>query len=145
MTTSTPSSEETTPPTHTPGIFYVAARITSPHLPAASFETWYNTEHVPDILSTSGIKSAARYASLSPSAAYPYLAVYPCELEFLSSEEFMGIPFKSEKLSIEGCEEGKSFGVARFETRGYEGVAVDCKVGRKRRWNCYALTCARGD
>ncbi|KAF2815734.1 uncharacterized protein BDZ99DRAFT_565671 [Mytilinidion resinicola] len=125
------------PTTHTPGIFYVASRISNPNLPVPLFTTWYNLIHIPDILKTSGIRSATRYTSLSPATApKPYLALYPCELEFLSSKEFLtDIPFASELLKVpdeNGVEgDGSSFKVADFDTRGFETLGEWSKEERK--------------
>ncbi|OCL06272.1 hypothetical protein AOQ84DRAFT_390298 [Glonium stellatum] len=107
----------------TPGIFYVNSKTTSPHLSEEVFTRWYHDVHIPDILATSGINSASRWKSIKlESVERPFLAFYPCNLEFLHTTEFFDIPTASELLSDPDCTNGSSFGVADFDTRGYERI-----------------------
>jgi hypothetical protein len=96
----------------TPGLFYVNSKITEPSLSAETFNKWYDEIHVPDILATSGIKSAFRY--YGKDSDRPFLALYPLEdVHFLESQEFHSISSESEILPKTGL----SFDVASFDTR----------------------------
>jgi hypothetical protein len=96
----------------TPGLLYVNSKITEPSLSAETFTKWYNEIHVPDILATSGFKSAFRY--YGKGSDLPFLALYPLEdVNFLESREFHSIPSTSEILPKTGL----SFDVASFDVR----------------------------
>lgn len=61
--------------------------------------TWYDKTHIPDIIATSGIKTALRFQALSPSAKYTWLVVYPTnDINFTKTEEFDRIPKGGEEL-----------------------------------------------
>jgi len=124
-----------------PGIFYVNSVITSPTLSHEAFTKWYDTVHIPDILKTSGIKSAYRYYAISPrDHSNPYLALYPLkDVDFLESAEFHGIPVQSEILRVSGEGSGNSFDVAGFDTRPCVLVkVVEREEGGEK--GCYVLS-----
>lgn len=53
---------------------------------------WYDNIHIPDVIATSGQKTALRYASLNPNAEWRYLVVYPVnDILFSETEEFDNI------------------------------------------------------
>lgn len=67
------------------------SRLAQPSVcPPEQYEKWYFEDHIPDVLSTSGIQCALFYTNVDPSAERPYLALYPMQdLPFLQSEEFI--------------------------------------------------------
>jgi len=82
-----------------PGMLYANSKITSQDLSAEDFNHWYNDIHVPDVLKTSGVKTAFRYESLDPSAELPYLALYPLkDLDFCNTDESKNIPLGHDML-----------------------------------------------
>jgi len=114
-----------------PGILFVRSRISPsshPLLSESTYLTWYDTEHIPDVLSTRDITSAFRYTDVSKSSPVgdsrnrtPFLACYPMpDLAFTQSEEFRGIGVKSETLPGSGV----VYDVADFEISylGFRGA-----------------------
>ncbi|KAK0750808.1 hypothetical protein B0T18DRAFT_387036 [Schizothecium vesticola] len=76
----------------------------APELSPATFHEWYDTVHVPDLLQTPGVRSAARYAAVtSPDdgaggndGSFPFIALYPSiDRAWLTSPtcEFLRVPF----------------------------------------------------
>ena len=63
-------------------IFVVRATITKDK--EAAFNTWYNTEHVPQVLQYNGSVSARRYKKILGEDKFQYMAVY----EFASEDVF---------------------------------------------------------
>jgi hypothetical protein len=63
-------------------IFIVRASITKDK--EAAFNTWYNEEHVPQVLQYNGAVSARRYKQILGDDKLEYMAVY----EFASEEVF---------------------------------------------------------
>ena len=63
-------------------IFVVRANITKEK--EATFNKWYNEEHVPQLLRYNGAVSARRYRKILGNDKYEYMAVY----EFASEEIF---------------------------------------------------------
>jgi antibiotic biosynthesis monooxygenase (ABM) superfamily enzyme len=63
-------------------IFVVRASITKDK--EAAFNTWYNEEHVPQVLQFNGAVSARRYRQILGEDKHQYMAVY----EFASEETF---------------------------------------------------------
>jgi antibiotic biosynthesis monooxygenase (ABM) superfamily enzyme len=63
-------------------IFVVRATITKDR--EAAFNTWYNEEHVPQLLQFNGAVSARRYRKILGEDKFQYMAVY----EFASEEVF---------------------------------------------------------
>ena len=63
-------------------IFVVRASITKER--EAAFNTWYNQEHVPQVLKYDGAVSARRYKQILGDNKLEYMAVY----EFASEEVF---------------------------------------------------------
>lgn len=77
------------------------SRLVKPDVcPPEQYEKWYFEDHIPDVLSTSGIRRALFYTNTDPKADRPYLALYPmADLPFLQSDEFVkGIRVKSPLL-----------------------------------------------
>ena len=111
----------------TPGLLYVESVITEPsHLSSETFTQWYEQEHIPDILATSGINVAFRYESVDPHATRPYLACYPLQsLEFLQTPEFTSIPIHSTRFLPPGPDggAGRFFDHADFDMRYYQLLA----------------------
>ena len=73
-----------------PGLFLVNSKITRPDiLNEESFIKWYSDDHIPEILGTSGVKSALRFKNADPKAYRPYLVLYPMDdIGFTQSDEF---------------------------------------------------------
>jgi antibiotic biosynthesis monooxygenase (ABM) superfamily enzyme len=63
-------------------IFVVRATITKEQ--EAAFNTWYNTEHVPQVLQFNGAVSARRYKKILGDDKFQYMAVY----EFANEDAF---------------------------------------------------------
>ena len=96
-----------------PGMLLVRARIAPASkdvLDESVFVKWYDEEHIPEVVSTSGIKSGFRYQDInrtSPTGdarnSKPFLAFYPThELAFTQSNEFKAINIKSPSLPGSG-------------------------------------------
>ncbi|KAF1941454.1 hypothetical protein EJ02DRAFT_202598 [Clathrospora elynae] len=92
-----------------PGILFVRSRISPASkqvLDEPTFLKWYDDLHIPEVVSTSGIKSAFRYIDMHktcPASPKPYLAFYPMlDLAFTLSEEFRGVRVESETLPGSG-------------------------------------------
>lgn len=90
----------TTAPIKGRGAFIVRSRISRPDLlDKSAFLTWYEDDHIAEIISTSGIDSARRFVSVDPQADKPYLAMYPMEdMAFTQTQEFRSIRVKSSLL-----------------------------------------------
>ncbi|KAH8590145.1 hypothetical protein B0O99DRAFT_691798 [Bisporella sp. PMI_857] len=108
-----------------PGIIWVNSDVISPSLTASAFDAWYMEEHIPDVVSLSGIPSAARYRHLVTGPSSPrklkFLTIYQLpDLRFMETKEFKG---------LEGQREGPNretiFEKAEFDTRAYRTVQVD--------------------
>ncbi|KAI4665556.1 uncharacterized protein J4E78_003018 [Alternaria triticimaculans] len=96
-----------------PGILFVRSRI-SPSakdiLSEPTFLAWYDNEHIPEVVSTSGVDSAFRFLDIHKSSSIgneqnpkPFLACYPMEdLAFTLGDEFKRIGFKSSALPGSG-------------------------------------------
>ncbi|KAK1832047.1 hypothetical protein QBC39DRAFT_381927 [Podospora conica] len=85
----------------------ILTSVPSP-LPTSTFHEWYDTVHIPDILQTPGVLSAARY-TLTPAdqeqdhsdPTFPYLALYPgLSHAWLTSPtcEFLRVPLQHPML-----------------------------------------------
>ncbi len=85
------------------GLFVVRATITKDKEEA--FNTWYNDEHVPQVLRYDGALSAKRFKKLMGDDKYQYMAVY----EF-SSESVLQAFLKSQALNDLRREYDKHFG-----------------------------------
>ncbi|KAH6875985.1 hypothetical protein BKA58DRAFT_132623 [Alternaria rosae] len=96
-----------------PGMLFVRSRISSSArdiLSEPTFLTWYDNEHIPEVVSTSGIDSAFRFVDSHKSSPIaneqnpkPFLASYPMDdLAFTLGDEFKKIGFKSSALPGSG-------------------------------------------
>ncbi|EUC46280.1 hypothetical protein COCMIDRAFT_93314 [Bipolaris oryzae ATCC 44560] len=116
-----------------PGILFVRSRIApTSHLllSESTYLAWYDTEHIPDVLSTRDITSAFRYIDVSKTSPVgdsrnptPFLACYPMpDLAFTQSEEFRGISVKGKTLPGSGV----VYDVADFEISylGFRGATA---------------------
>jgi hypothetical protein len=92
-----------------PGLFYVRSRIAQSAkdtFDEATFLRWYDDDHIPEVVATSGVNSGFRYLDgnkTSPlgneSNGKPFLALYPvADTAFTISKEFTSINVKSEIL-----------------------------------------------
>ncbi|KAF7556730.1 hypothetical protein G7Z17_g1271 [Cylindrodendrum hubeiense] len=85
---------------HGKGIFFVNSKISRPDvLDLSTFMRWYDDDHIPEIIETSGIRSARRFVDIDPEVDMPYLAMYPMnDLGFTESQEFRSIRVTSDIL-----------------------------------------------
>lgn len=84
-----------------PGLVLAQSRISRPDiLDEATFLHWYDDDHIPEIVATSGFESAFRFKHVDPERALqPHLVIYPLrDLAFSESEEFKGISTHSKLL-----------------------------------------------
>jgi antibiotic biosynthesis monooxygenase (ABM) superfamily enzyme len=84
-------------------LFVVRATITKDK--EAAFNTWYNQEHVPQVLQYNGAVSGRRYKRVMGDDKYEYMAVY----EFASEEVFSRFQ-QSDHLKALRAEYDKHFG-----------------------------------
>ena len=84
-------------------IFVVRATITKEK--EAAFNTWYDTEHVPQVLRYNGAVSGRRYKRLTGDDKYDYMAVY----EF-ASEAVLQQFLASDSLKELRAEYNRNFG-----------------------------------
>lgn len=96
-----------------PGMLFVRSRIAPESkdiLEESVFLNWYDEEHIPEVVSTSGIKSSFRYHDIGKTSSTgdarnpkPYLACYPMnDLAFALGDEFKAINVKSSSLPGSG-------------------------------------------
>ncbi|KAL2842037.1 hypothetical protein BJY01DRAFT_249273 [Aspergillus pseudoustus] len=80
-----------------PGLLYVGSRTKqSSGITEETYNDWYDNVHIPHILETSGVQTAARH-TVAPGTAdslnWPFLAIYPIgDLHYLTTQEFADIP-----------------------------------------------------
>ncbi|CAE7023775.1 hypothetical protein PTTW11_03650 [Pyrenophora teres f. teres] len=96
-----------------PGILFVRSRISPASeniLDEPTFLRWYDDEHIPEVVSTSGIRSASRYIDVNKTSPTgdvqnlkPFLTFYPMQnLDFTLSDEFKKISVQSSILPDSG-------------------------------------------
>lgn len=83
-----------------PGILYVNSKIDKPEILSESqYLQWYDEDHIPEIIQTSGVNSAFRFKSPDEKALKPYLALYPMkDIGFTQGDEFRKIAVHSKLL-----------------------------------------------
>ncbi|EUC30605.1 hypothetical protein COCCADRAFT_103486 [Bipolaris zeicola 26-R-13] len=124
-----------------PGVLFVRSRISPashPLLSESTYLTWYDTEHIPDVLSSRDINNAFRYIDVSKTSPIgdsrnptPFLVCYPMpDLAFTKSEKFRGISVESEKLPGSGL----IYDLANFEVSylGFRGATQRKRDGRAK-------------
>lgn len=90
-------------------MFWVQSRLSTSRtdvLDESTFLKWYDEDHIPEVISTSGIKSGFRYINVNRSSTNsdgvsppPFLAFYPMsDIAFTLSEEFNKISVHSDIL-----------------------------------------------
>lgn len=110
----------------TPGIMWVNSDvIKSDALARKDFDRWYCDEHIPDVVTKSGVESANRYDHMINGPAGPrrlgFLTIYEMpDINFMETEEFRGLEGQSP-----GPNRDTIFANAEFDTRSYELVQVD--------------------
>ena len=85
------------------GLFVVRATITKDK--EAAFNTWYNEEHLPQVLRYNGAVGGRRYKKVMGDDKYEYMAVY----EFASEAVFQAF-LKSDALNELRRDYDKNFG-----------------------------------
>lgn len=116
-----------------PGLLHVRSRISNPALKEAVFTKWYDEEHIPERVSTSGIKSGFRYIDINKTPGdggkgdernpKPFFAFYPmADLRFTQGEEFKGISVTGKEIPGSGV----VYDFAEFDVcyLGKRGVSV---------------------
>ncbi|KAK8049755.1 hypothetical protein PG994_011485 [Apiospora phragmitis] len=101
-----------------PGLLYASSKITRPDiLDTKTFFEWYDEEHIPELIQTSGFDSAFRFIDSNPDSERPYLAVYPTkDFSFFQSDEFKGMKsLQSDKLPGTGAAAEVMESVSRFD------------------------------
>jgi hypothetical protein len=83
-----------------PGILYVNSKIARTDiLNEESYMKWYGEDHIPEIIETSGIKSALRFKNIDPNVDKPFLVMYPMpDIAFTQGDEFRKIKVHSDLL-----------------------------------------------
>lgn len=66
------------------GLFVVRASIAKER--EAAFNTWYDQEHVPQVLRYPGVLSGKRYRRLTSADQFEYMAIYEFESETVLQE-----------------------------------------------------------
>lgn len=106
-----------------PGILWVTSKITqSEHLSEATYLSWYDDEHIPEILSVTPVKSLFRFRAVDPNAERPYLVTSPLE-DMVNLSTFKNVAIKSGKLLDDtGVLGGSSHDCADLDYRFYQLV-----------------------
>ncbi|PGH20379.1 hypothetical protein AJ80_03647 [Polytolypa hystricis UAMH7299] len=113
------------------GVMWVNSGVIKPdQLSEEDFNDWYCDEHIPDVVATSGVDSAARYKRVDgaiTSSLHKFLTVYEMpDINFKGSDEFQ---------SLEGQSLGPStdriFLKTEFDTRFFEEMKVPGQEGGK--------------
>ncbi|ERS98647.1 hypothetical protein HMPREF1624_05434 [Sporothrix schenckii ATCC 58251] len=84
-----------------PGLLFVQSRITRPDIMTEDvFMHWYDTDHIAEVIETTGVDSAIRWKhDQLATAPLPYLSIYPLEdIAFLRTDEFKAIRVTSDLL-----------------------------------------------
>lgn len=105
-----------------PGLLFVTSKITKPDVVSEDvFMKWYDTEHIPDLLATTGFDAAFRYRNVDSKADRPYMVAYPMrDIAFGGSDEFKSLRLHSKLFP----DDGLCFNVADFDMRYYEHVQL---------------------
>ncbi|RDI79248.1 hypothetical protein Vi05172_g10704 [Venturia inaequalis] len=99
------------------GLITSYSNITKPKvLSDDQFNTWYNTVHIPDVLSTGAVTTAYRFRQADPESSKPYMAIYFVpDLAAIESKAFKNISMTHSSLP-----DGASIhDLAHFDTRIY--------------------------
>jgi len=92
-----------------PGIFFVRSRIAhsaKDNFDEPTFLHWYDDDHIPEVIASSGVNSGFRYLDVNKTSPFgnetngkPFLAFYPMvDTAFTISKEFTSISVKSDIL-----------------------------------------------
>ncbi|KAH7384427.1 hypothetical protein DE146DRAFT_622670 [Phaeosphaeria sp. MPI-PUGE-AT-0046c] len=128
-----------------PGLLHVRSRISSPSLTESVFLAWYDNEHIPEVVSTSGIQSAFRYIDVAKTSANgdkanpkPFFAFYPMkDLRFTQSDEFRTISVTGKELPGSGV----VYDLAEFDVGYMAKKSVSEKKGKGGGTARFILTC----
>ncbi len=84
-----------------PGILWVTSKIVQPeHLSESTYLSWYDNEHIPEILSVTPVTSLFRFRHVDPKADRPYLVTCPLQ-NITDAGEFRKTSVKSAILPDE--------------------------------------------
>lgn len=113
-----------------PGLLHVRSRISDPKLTENVFTKWYDDEHIPEVVATSGIKSGFRYIDTAKTSPHgnetnpkPFFAIYPLDdLRFTQSDDFRNISVTGREIPGSGV----VYDFAEFDVcyLGKRGVSV---------------------
>ncbi|KAF2841918.1 hypothetical protein M501DRAFT_998124 [Patellaria atrata CBS 101060] len=105
-----------------------------PSLSHSNFNEWYDTVHLKDVLSPPGAPTLGlRFKHIDPSAAFPYLALYPLEdLGYLQTDGPKTIPMTHELLGESGEFSKEVDAELRVYVKIQELEGVDLKDGRPK-------------
>ncbi|KAK7970510.1 hypothetical protein PG996_001061 [Apiospora saccharicola] len=100
-----------------PGLLYASSKISRTDILDEKTFEWYDEEHIPELIETSGFDSAFRFIDPNPDSEWPYLAVYPTkDFSFFKSDEFRGMKsLQSNKLPGTGAAAEVMDSVSRFD------------------------------
>lgn len=110
-----------------PGILSVRSKIVRPNiLDEDTYLRWYDGEHVPELMRTSGIQSGWRYRDTTPDSDRYWLFYTLKDIAFLQSDEFFSTKHTSDKLPGSG----HVFDLADFESHFYSLIQVYDPTGK---------------
>jgi len=115
-----------------PGMMWVNSDVIKPDALARNdFDKWYCDEHIPEVMTKSGIRSANRYDHMINGPSGPrrlgFLTIYEMpDINFMETEEFRGLEGQSP-----GPNQNTIFVNAEFDTRSYELAQTDEAKGKE--------------
>lgn len=124
--------------TPTPGLCYVTSRVKDPsQVSDANFNSFYDDEHVPDILRYGFSQLALRYKNSNPDSPAAYLALYPQEdvanISSPATAKMMEECRKSKVLGGQDHHELIDYGVSAWsKIQTFEGYGHGDKSGHER-------------
>lgn len=103
-----------------PGLLYVSARFTNPGLSDEAFNKWYDGEHIPQVLTLSGVRAVVRYVKMDSGDDTPYLALWSVhDTAWLHSEEMFAM---QDSTKSDLLPEGNALKCVDFGARFYEHI-----------------------
>jgi hypothetical protein len=113
-----------------PHLMFVNSRILAPQsLSPEAYLSWYDDDHIPDVLNTGMVGRALRYQNTSKTATSPYLVLYDIKsTSFYATPEFAAVRVTSPELPGTGA----IFDLANFDVRFYSHAQLFEPPGTKR-------------
>lgn len=123
-----------------PGLLYVSARFTNPGLSDEAFNKWYDGEHIPQVLTLSGVRAVVRYVKMDSGDDTPYLALWSVhDTAWLHSEEMFAM---QDSTKSDLLPEGNALKCVDFGARFYEHIQTYELPGAKSDPAAYAFLVA---